>query len=102
MYGISEDIGVKCSNVNLLHYETTPTLQGVIESFNITTNEFALRYIYKRLKFFRSKTISHCLTLLFLAIWHGFSLAYYNTFALEFLVMKFETDVSFQKAIHNI
>lgn len=73
-----------------------PPFGGVIESFNISTNSFASRYVFKRLRFLGSKQLSHTLALLFLAVWHGFASGFYNTFALELVIMKMETDVSVQ------
>lgn len=97
MYGISRDPTTgqmnRCFNVSVIHFETTTTFGGLIESFNMTTNAFALRYVFKRLKGLRSKLASQFVTLFFLAIWHGFPLGYYNTFALEMMMMKMEKDV---------
>nr|XP_046914001.1 lysophospholipid acyltransferase 5-like [Dermatophagoides farinae] len=84
----------RCSNVSIFHFETTATFRGIIESFNITTNQFAMKYVYKRLRFLGSKMLSHLFTLFFLALWHGFATGYYNTFALEFLIVKMETDIA--------
>ncbi|UXI16944.1 hypothetical protein NH340_JMT02887 [Sarcoptes scabiei] len=86
----------RCCNVSLLHYETTATFRGVIESFNITTNRFVAKYIYKRLKWLKSKTLSQTISLFFLAIWHGLYLGYYNTFALELIVTRMESDIANQ------
>lgn len=97
MYGVSRDpvSGTmnRCMNISLLHYETTPTFRGLVESFNISTNNFAFRYIFKRLKFMGSKLASQSTTLFFLALWHGYSIGYYNTFAMEMAMMKMEADV---------
>lgn len=79
------------SNVNPYLYETTPTLNGIIESFNINTNDWTKRYIFKRLIFLNNKTISSFGALLFLAIWHGFAIGYFMCFFLEFLDMQVET-----------
>lgn len=38
--------------------------------------------------------MSQGITLLFLAVWHGFHLGYYVCFFMEFIVMLFEKDVS--------
>lgn len=82
------------SNIDVIKFETTPTFDGIIKSFNITTNTFAATYIFKRLKFIGSKVVSHFLTLFFLALWHGWSTGYYVTFLMEFLIMKMEWEVS--------
>nr|CAD7573189.1 unnamed protein product [Timema californicum] len=53
------------------------------------------RYVYKRLKFMGNRYISQAAALMFLAVWHGLHTGYYMCFAMEFLVMKLEKDVSF-------
>nr|CAD7458743.1 unnamed protein product [Timema tahoe] len=53
------------------------------------------RYVYKRLKFMGNRYISQAAALMFLAVWHGLHSGYYMCFAMEFLVMKLEKDVSF-------
>lgn len=83
-----------CSNVDIWEFETTATFAGLIRSFNITTNTFASKYIFKRLKFLGSKPVSQISTLFFLALWHGWKTGYYVTFSLEFLIMKMEWEVS--------
>ncbi len=93
-YNEKTDSVYECSNVHVLKFETTPTFGGIIRSFNLTTNEFAAKYIFKRLKFLGSRTASHFITLLFLALWHGWATGYYITFGMEFLIMKMEWEVS--------
>lgn len=83
-----------CANVIVWEYETTPTFGGIIRSFNIRTNAFAAKYIFKRLKFLGSKAASQLLTLLFLATWHGLETGYFICFGMEFLIMKMETDLA--------
>lgn len=97
MSGVTFDLKTasfdKCSNVRIKEYETTSTFGGVIHSFNVTTNQWAGKYVFKRLKFLRSKFLSHILTLIYLALWHGWKSGYYVTFTIEFLIMKVERDV---------
>lgn len=83
-----------CSNIDVWEFETTPNFGGVIRSFNISTNHWAARYLFKRLRFLGSKFASHFLTLFFLALWHGWKSGYYVTFGMEFLIMKTEWEVS--------
>lgn len=66
--------------VHPILFETGCSCQSIIESFNITTNQWALNYIYKRLRFLNSKLISSAAVLLFLSIWHGFHPGYFLTF----------------------
>lgn len=83
-----------CANVKLRTFETATQFNHYILSFNINTNHWCAEYIYKRLKFLGSRMRSQIITLLFLALWHGFHSGYYNCFFMEFLIMYFERDVS--------
>ncbi|XP_057322360.1 lysophospholipid acyltransferase 5 [Microplitis mediator] len=83
-----------CKNVDLIRFENATQFNHYIQSFNMNTNEWCAEYIYKRLKFVGSRFASQFLTLLFLAIWHGFHSGYYVTFFNEFIIMYFEKDVA--------
>lgn len=89
-YKDSEIVWNGLSNVNPWLFETTPTLRGIVESFNINTNDWVKRYIFKRLIFLNNKTLSSFGALFFLAIWHGFAIGYFTCFLLEFLDMEVE------------
>lgn len=78
------------SNCSPLEFESTPTLKGVIGSFNINTNHWVMRYIYKRLRFLNNKNLSMLGALLFLAVWHGYYIGYFITFTLEFIALRAE------------
>ncbi|XP_013772014.1 lysophospholipid acyltransferase 5-like isoform X1 [Limulus polyphemus] len=88
------DLWDGCCNVKIWDYETTCTFDGLIQSFNINTNHWVARYIFKRLRFLGNKLLSQAVTLLFLAMWHGLHSGYYVCFFNEFLVMKVERDVT--------
>ena len=81
-----------CANVKISRLELSTKFGHVIESFNINTNNWVAVYIYKRLKFLGSRTVSQVLTLLFLAVWHGFHFGYYLVFLNEFLIIKLERE----------
>jgi len=81
-----------CANVKVGRLEGSRKFGHVIESFNINTNNWVAVYVYKRLKFMGSRTISQVVTLLFLAVWHGFHSGYYLTFFNEFLTVKVERE----------
>ena len=81
-----------CANVKIVRLETSTKFGHVIEGFNINTNNWVAVYIYKRLKFMGSRTVSQLVTLLFLAVWHGFHSGYYLVFLNEFLVIKVERE----------
>jgi len=72
------------SNVLPLKFETTTTLAGTIQSFNINTNDWVKRYVFKRLKFLGNRQLSNLGAMLYLAIWHGFAPGYFIAFILEF------------------
>ena len=94
MYGISIDPKTgkveRCFNMNVTLYETCTTFRTLIQSFNISTNAFAMRYVFKRLAWAGSKILSQIVTVAFLALWHGFLFGYYNTFALEIVMVMAE------------
>ncbi len=71
-------------------FETATSIDHVIGAFNINTNLWSKYYVFKRLKFLGSKEASQFGTLFFLAIWHGFHIMYFVTFALEFLYVQCE------------
>jgi len=82
-----------CANVKLRVFENATRFGHLINSFNINTNSWVAEYIYKRLKFLGNRSLSQALTLLFLAIWHGFHIGYYVCFFMELIIMTFEKDV---------
>ncbi|XP_066469990.1 lysophospholipid acyltransferase 5 isoform X2 [Tiliqua scincoides] len=79
-----------CANMKVWLFETTPYFTGTIASFNINTNAWVARYIYKRLKFLGNKLLSQATSLLFLAIWHGLHCGYLVCFQMEFLIVMVE------------
>ncbi|XP_015604805.1 lysophospholipid acyltransferase 5 [Cephus cinctus] len=83
-----------CANVKLRVFENATTFGHYILSFNINTNNWCAEYIYKRLRFLGSKLYSQVVTLLFLAIWHGFHSGYYFCFFMEFIIMYLEKDIT--------
>lgn len=82
-----------CANIKLYIFENTKKYNNYVDSFNLQTNLWVLKYVYKRLKFLGNRNISHLSALLFLAVWHGFHSGYYMTFFLEFMVIHFEKQV---------
>jgi len=83
-----------CANVKLRTLESATWFHHYIAAFNINTNDWCMNYVYKRLKFFNSRIVSQCVTLVFLALWHGWHSGYYLTFFNEFIVISFERDFS--------
>lgn len=77
-------------NINIAGYENSRRIQDYVTSFNINTNNWSAKYVYKRLMFLGNKSASQALTLLFLAVWHGYHLGYFFVFFLEFLVVLWE------------
>ncbi|KFO20275.1 Lysophospholipid acyltransferase 5 [Fukomys damarensis] len=76
-----------CANMKVWLFETNPQFSGTIASFNINTNAWVARYFFKRLKFLGNKQLSHGLSLLFLALWHGLHSGYLVCFQMEFLIV---------------
>nr|XP_057908983.1 lysophospholipid acyltransferase 5 isoform X1 [Doryrhamphus excisus]XP_057908984.1 lysophospholipid acyltransferase 5 isoform X1 [Doryrhamphus excisus] len=79
-----------CANMKVWLFETTPLFGGTIASFNINTNAWAARHVFKRLKFLGNKMLSHVSTLFFLTIWHGLHSGYILCFSMEFFIITVE------------
>jgi len=88
------------SNVNPWGYVFATNHKQVIDNFNINTNDWVKRYIFKRMKFANSRHISTATALYFLALWHGFSIGYFYCFTLEFIYM--ESERRYQELTKNI
>ncbi|KAI8074810.1 MBOAT, membrane-bound O-acyltransferase family-domain-containing protein [Gongronella butleri] len=78
------------SNVLDIKFFGATCIDDVISSFNINTNLWCKKYVFKRMRFAGDIKISQLTTLLFLATWHGFASMYYITFFLEFACIESE------------
>ena len=56
------------ANVSVLQFETASSLTKIVGSFNISTNIWAKTYMFKRLRFLGSKTLSSLFTLTYLSL----------------------------------
>lgn len=83
-----------CANVDVKLFEMATEFNHYIQSFNINTNRWAARHIFKPLVFLGNKDLSQLLTLIFLAVWHGFHSGYYVTFLFEFIIVHIDKDVA--------
>ncbi|XP_068148421.1 lysophospholipid acyltransferase 5 [Drosophila tropicalis] len=83
-----------CSNVKLVHLETGNTMEHYVQTFNVNTNQWVGRYIYKRLRFLNNRMISYGASLVFLAIWHGFHSGYYMAFVMEYMIVSTEKQIT--------
>ena len=54
---------------------------------------FITRYLYKRLRFLGNKLLSHFLTLVFVALWHGIAPGFFLCFIGEFVIIVMEQQV---------
>lgn len=81
-------------NINWLMFECSPSFTSIIKSYNVTTNQFAFKYIYRRLKFLGNQYLSQLVTLTFLSVWHGFESGYHVAFSNEVLLLYFEKYLS--------
>jgi len=81
------------SNVDPWLFETSLNLHGVVQSFNINTNDWVKRYVFKRLRFLGNKNISSISALAFLAVWHGLYIGYFLCFLFEYFCMEAEAKV---------
>ncbi|CAH1775062.1 unnamed protein product [Owenia fusiformis] len=87
------DLWDGCANIIPYYCEVGDTGQKLIQGFNINTNLWMAKYVFKRLKFLGNKDLSQLCTLLFLAVWHGTNSGYFINFCLEFLIIKCEREV---------
>ncbi|XP_074654931.1 lysophospholipid acyltransferase 5-like [Tubulanus polymorphus] len=87
------DLWDGCANIKIRKYELSISCHDSIASFNINTNIWSGKYIYKRLKFLGNRKISQMFTLMYLALWHGLHSGYFMCFIFEFVVIKFEKDL---------
>lgn len=75
------------ANVLPYLFETATNVNMKIASFNINTNDWAKRNIFKRLMWVGNKDVSTIAALTFLSLWHGFKAGYAFTFSCEFIVL---------------
>ncbi len=78
------------TNIRPLRFILAENHGACIANFNVNTNDWAKRYVFKRLMFLKNKQASSLGTLFVLAIWHGFYTGYMITFLLEFFVVDAE------------
>ena len=57
---------------------------------------FVCRYVYERLKWLKLRLLSHIMTLLFLAMWHGLWPGYFISYLLQFILILQERQVKLQ------
>jgi len=77
-------------NINFKGYHTATSYDETIKSFNINTNDWVARYIFKRCRWMGSRHLSHLTALMFLAVWHGYHACYFHMFAYEFICVNGE------------
>jgi len=77
-------------NIKYRLYHTASSYGDMIKSFNVNTNDWVARYIFKRCRWMGSRHLSHLTTLMFLAIWHGYHWCYFHMFFYEFILMNSE------------
>eukprot|EP00057_Strongylocentrotus_purpuratus_P007508 XP_011661982.1 PREDICTED: lysophospholipid acyltransferase 5 [Strongylocentrotus purpuratus] len=83
-----------CSGIKPLAFETALSVRDMVATFNISTNTWLARYVYKRLKFLGNRYVSQIVSLMFLAAWHGLHIGYYNNFILEFFIVMFDVQAT--------
>uniref|UniRef100_A0A7E4W527 Lysophospholipid acyltransferase 5 n=1 Tax=Panagrellus redivivus TaxID=6233 RepID=A0A7E4W527_PANRE len=71
-------------DLHIMKFEFGSNYSSVVESFNVGTNTFAKNHIFKRLKWLGNKYYSQGITLVYLAVWHGYHLGYFLLFLFEF------------------
>jgi len=76
-----------CSNASFSGMVKSTLMSDYVEVFNINTNKWCFTYLFKRLAFLGNKNLSQILTLMFLAVWHGYFSGYFTCFMYEFIVL---------------
>ncbi|KAK6041735.1 MBOAT family protein [Cooperia oncophora] len=83
-------------DVHIWLWEMGHDFSSAIQSFNVGTNTFAKNHIFRRLRWLNSKPGAHLVTLLYLAIWHGYHLGYFLLFFFEFGCVMAQEQVGLQ------
>ena len=81
------------TNVNLKELFLGATIKTTTNGNNIQVYKWVSFFVYKRLKFLKSKTTSKFLTLMFLYLWHGYHFGYFYFFFYSFVYQLFEADI---------
>ena len=81
------------TNVNLKELYLGATSKSTTNGNNIQVYKWVSFFVYKRLKFLKSKTTSKFLTLMFLSLWHGYHFGYFHFFFYLFVYQLFEADI---------
>ena len=82
-----------CAGIRVVLLDTALYTQQIINSFNLTTNEWAMQHVYKKCRFLNSKIASQSITLMFLAAFHGFLPGYFMCFGHEIIMVAVEKQV---------
>ncbi|XP_031550403.1 lysophospholipid acyltransferase 5-like [Actinia tenebrosa] len=81
------------SNIRIISYETSYSIQQIIQSFHLQTSLWIVRYVYKRAKFLGNRILSLAIAQFFLAVWHGVQPGYFFLFFCQFMIIVFERSV---------
>ena len=81
------------TNVNLKEFFLGVTSKASTNGNNIQVYKWVSFFVYKRLKFLKSKTTSKFVTLLFLSLWHGYHFGYFYYFFSLFAYQWLEADI---------
>ena len=82
-----------CAGVRVVALDGALYLQEIINSFNLTTNDWVLQHVYKKCKFLNSKMASQTISLIFLAAFHGFLPGYFICFGHEIVMVTVEKQI---------
>jgi len=78
-------------NAVLPQFFTCTSFRELLGVHNINTNDWVKNYVFKRCRFLGSRTLSQGITMLFLAMWHGYHTGYFTAFAYQLLLMNSES-----------
>jgi len=74
------------NNIDPYKFSTSFSLDELIFSYNIKTNNWGKQYVYKRFAYLGNKQISTLINLTFLSIWHGYHIGYPMSFYFEYIL----------------
>ncbi|CAJ0587148.1 unnamed protein product, partial [Mesorhabditis spiculigera] len=81
-----------CRCVDVWLWETGSDFNALVQSFNRQTNLWMKKHVFRRLIWLGDKRLSHGLTLLYLAIWHGFHGGYFLLFGFEYFAVRAQNE----------
>ena len=81
------------TSVYIYLYESATSGHDITTCINVSVQSWIVYYVYKRLKFIKSRPLSLFITMVFISLWHGVYPGFLIMFINEVAVMMFENSV---------